>query len=357
MLKRFQKSDNIIQLKLDFLLECCNKLKNLFTGCVRLVNYLTNHSQQALRPRYEVSCFLWNDSISFLKTAKSLFQQRRQVQDWRTTRSWCHQIKINLRDQKPNNTVIFPDFSLFFDSSRFEKRAERKPTQLMLIEEVHEKRTKRIQETSPWTFPDHLRKLLSQSKFFQVSMAASSPSSASVSYSFETVVNHRNALWQQLKQSQAEKKEGAGNRPFPGTFFLHSNVWFCFPHVDIVVSLLPDGKEITVKANVTSPLQILSKENKKLLKGAVCTSVRSSSFTVSIHFSSLWHLFSRIVFLPIVFQVDGTLWDLSRPLEKSCKLSVVDFESPEGKHVFWHSTAHVLGQALEIKYNGQLTVG
>jgi hypothetical protein len=30
-------------------------------------------------------------------------------------------------------------------------------------------------------------------------------------------------------------------------------------------------------------------------------------------------------------QVDGELWDLERPLEKSSKLELLDFEHPEGK--------------------------
>ena len=29
--------------------------------------------------------------------------------------------------------------------------------------------------------------------------------------------------------------------------------------------------------------------------------------------------------------VDGELWDLTRPLEKSCKLELIDFEHTEGK--------------------------
>lgn len=29
-------------------------------------------------------------------------------------------------------------------------------------------------------------------------------------------------------------------------------------------------------------------------------------------------------------QVDGSLWDLERPLEKSCKLELLDFDNPEG---------------------------
>jgi len=56
-------------------------------------------------------------------------------------------------------------------------------------------------------------------------------------------------------------------------------------------------------------------------------------------------------------QVDGVLWDLERPLEKSCKLELLDFEHPEGKKVFWHSSAHVLGEAAERHYGCHLCLG
>jgi threonyl-tRNA synthetase len=32
----------------------------------------------------------------------------------------------------------------------------------------------------------------------------------------------------------------------------------------------------------------------------------------------------------VIAKVDGELWDLERPLEKSCKLELLDFEHPEG---------------------------
>ncbi|KAI0293901.1 Threonyl/alanyl tRNA synthetase, partial [Russula brevipes] len=75
--------------------------------------------------------------------------------------------------------------------------------------------------------------------------------------------------------------------------------------------------------------------------------------------------------------VDGELWDLERPLEKSIKLELLDFEHPEGepeprrscfvpieptlplsgKKVFWHSSAHVLGEATERHYGCHLCLG
>ncbi|KAF2219850.1 threonyl-tRNA synthetase-like protein [Elsinoe ampelina] len=51
------------------------------------------------------------------------------------------------------------------------------------------------------------------------------------------------------------------------------------------------------------------------------------------------------------------LWDLERPLEKSCKLELLDFEHPEGKKVFWHSSAHILGEACEKRFGCSLCIG
>ncbi|KAG0079631.1 threonyl-tRNA synthetase, partial [Podila epicladia] len=55
--------------------------------------------------------------------------------------------------------------------------------------------------------------------------------------------------------------------------------------------------------------------------------------------------------------VDKVLWDLERPLVASCKLELLDFENEEGKAVFWHSSAHVLGEACEKHYGCHLCIG
>lgn len=59
----------------------------------------------------------------------------------------------------------------------------------------------------------------------------------------------------------------------------------------------------------------------------------------------------------VICKVDGQLWDMPRPLEASCKLDFFDFESPEGKRVFWHSSAHILGEAAERHYGCHLCIG
>lgn len=54
---------------------------------------------------------------------------------------------------------------------------------------------------------------------------------------------------------------------------------------------------------------------------------------------------------------EETLWDLGRPLEKSCKLELLPFDDPEAKRVFWHSSAHILGEASERRFGCDLCIG
>ncbi|TDZ29556.1 Threonine--tRNA ligase [Colletotrichum spinosum] len=51
------------------------------------------------------------------------------------------------------------------------------------------------------------------------------------------------------------------------------------------------------------------------------------------------------------------LWDLDRPLEKSCKLELLSFDDEQGKQVFWHSSAHILGEACERRFGCSLCIG
>lgn len=51
------------------------------------------------------------------------------------------------------------------------------------------------------------------------------------------------------------------------------------------------------------------------------------------------------------------MYDLIRPLEGDCELNILDFEDPLGKQVFWHSSAHILGEALELDYGCALCIG
>ena len=44
----------------------------------------------------------------------------------------------------------------------------------------------------------------------------------------------------------------------------------------------------------------------------------------------------------LISQVNGVLWDMTRPLEGDCELKLFTFDSDEGRDTFWHSSAHIL---------------
>jgi threonyl-tRNA synthetase len=90
---------------------------------------------------------------------------------------------------------------------------------------------------------------------------------------------------------------------------------------------LPDGSTKEGKAYETTPYDIALSINKVLAQNA------------------------------IVAKVDDKLWDLGRPLEQSCKLELLKWDSPEAQEVFWHSSSHVLGEALEHVYKCLLCKG
>uniref|UniRef100_A0A8C8F278 threonine--tRNA ligase n=1 Tax=Oncorhynchus tshawytscha TaxID=74940 RepID=A0A8C8F278_ONCTS len=85
---------------------------------------------------------------------------------------------------------------------------------------------------------------------------------------------------------------------------------------------LPDGRRVEGQAWVTTPYQLACGISQGLADNAV------------------------------ISRVNGDLWDLDRPLEKSCSLEILCFCSLF--QVYWHSSAHILGEAMERFYGGVL---
>ena len=115
----------------------------------------------------------------------------------------------------------------------------------------------------------------------------------------------RNEVWQRIKESK-------NNQPIE--------------EKDISITL-PDGKEIKGIAGKTTPAEIAKQISNKLAQNAIAA------------------------------KVNGEMYDLSRPFEKDSALEIHTFDSADGKKVFWHSSAHILGEALELKYKGNLCTG
>ena len=90
---------------------------------------------------------------------------------------------------------------------------------------------------------------------------------------------------------------------------------------------LPDGKVLDGESWRTSPLNIAEMISKGLADNTV------------------------------IAKVNGELFDLDRPLEGDCEIKFLKFDDEEGKMVFWHSTAHLMGEAMELCYGGCLCYG
>ncbi|KAI8320317.1 YIL078Wp-like protein [Martensiomyces pterosporus] len=120
-------------------------------------------------------------------------------------------------------------------------------------------------------------------------------------------IEHRNRIFDELYKKQQEEVAQK-------------------PREKIVITL-PDGSEREGTSWETTPMDIANSISKSLAK--------------------------RLV----IAKVDGTLWDTLRPFEASAKLELLDFETEEGKKVYWHSSAHVLGEACELHFGCHLCNG
>ncbi|KAF3695525.1 Threonine--tRNA ligase, cytoplasmic [Channa argus] len=90
---------------------------------------------------------------------------------------------------------------------------------------------------------------------------------------------------------------------------------------------LPDGKVVEAESWKTTPYQVASGISQGLADNTV------------------------------IAKVNNILWDLDRPLEDDCSLQLLKFDNEEAQAVYWHSSAHILGEAMEKVYGGCLCYG
>ena len=51
-------------------------------------------------------------------------------------------------------------------------------------------------------------------------------------------------------------------------------------------------------------------------------------------------------------QVNGVVYDLNRPIDQDATISLLKWDSDDAKRVFWHSSSHLMAEALEALYPG-----
>ena len=54
----------------------------------------------------------------------------------------------------------------------------------------------------------------------------------------------------------------------------------------------------------------------------------------------------------LAVSVNGETWDLTRPIENDSEVNILKWEDEQGKHAYWHSSAHLMAEALQELYPG-----
>ena len=61
---------------------------------------------------------------------------------------------------------------------------------------------------------------------------------------------------------------------------------------------------------------------------------------------------SRLAQDVLAASINGQEWDLTRPVNEDSSIKLFKWDDAEGKHAFWHSSAHLLAEALQELYPG-----
>ncbi|MCX7774315.1 MAG: TGS domain-containing protein, partial [Clostridia bacterium] len=62
--------------------------------------------------------------------------------------------------------------------------------------------------------------------------------------------------------------------------------------------------------------------------------------------------------IAVAGEVNGKVKDLNTPLNEDCTLNLLTFESEGGKHTYWHTTSHIMAQAVRRLFpNVKLAIG
>ena len=48
--------------------------------------------------------------------------------------------------------------------------------------------------------------------------------------------------------------------------------------------------------------------------------------------------------------VNGEVWDASRPINEDASFKLLTWDDTDGKSTFWHSTAHLMAEAVQDKF-------
>lgn len=59
---------------------------------------------------------------------------------------------------------------------------------------------------------------------------------------------------------------------------------------------------------------------------------------------------SRLAQDVLAAKVNGEIWDLTRPINSDATVNLLKWDDEDGKHAYWHSSAHLMAEAVQILY-------
>ena len=150
-------------------------------------------------------------------------------------------------------------------------------------------------------------------------------------------IKDRAELWDKLYAAQTDKNKTLPQEPIKIT--------------------LPDGNIVDGTSNVTTPYNVAEKHTKKsVLKEFLVAKVAYSKKISETQVKNIEdeEQEEKCSEKP---KESFELWDMQRPLIGDCKIEFCNFETKEGQNTFWHSSAHLLGNAIEATFGAKLCTG
>lgn len=59
---------------------------------------------------------------------------------------------------------------------------------------------------------------------------------------------------------------------------------------------------------------------------------------------------SRLAQDVLAAKINGSVWDLTRPIDTDANIQLLKWEDEDGKHAYWHSSAHLMAEAVQALY-------
>lgn len=164
----------------------------------------------------------------------------------------------------------------------------------------------------------------------------------------------KNPKFIEERKKQFDELYSVQQAKYEGKSYIYSDTYciIAFSKEPIKITL-PDGNVKEGTSFVTTPLDIAKMLSNSLPEKVVVSKVRYSRRVATLD--------NGLINPDEEAKQEGgeswILYDSFRPFEGDCELKLVTFDEMEGKMVFWHSSAHIMGESMERDFGVHLCHG